>query len=81
MMTLAGIGSMGTASVGTVVLSWPFLGMVVAWGLIAALVGSALGMLRHIAAWQPTSKATSSARTGRPAEATHHLDVWHRSAA
>jgi hypothetical protein len=81
MMTLAGIGAMGTASMGTAVLSWPFLGTVVAWGLIAALVGSGLGMLRHIAAWGPTTVAKPAGREGRPGIATHHLDVCHRSAA
>ena len=81
MMTLAGIGAMGTAGVGTAVLSWPFLGAVVVWGLIAALVGSALGMLRHIAAWGPTTSAKPAGREGRPGVATDPLDVCHRSAA
>jgi len=81
MMTLAGVGAMGTASLGTAVLSWPFLGTVVAWGLIAALVGSALGMLRHVAAWHPTGSAEPAGRAGRSGVAAHHLGLWHRSAA
>ena len=81
MMTLAGIGAMGTASVGTAVISWPFLGTVLVWGLVAALVGSALGMLREIAGWRPTASSAPSGRAHRPTTATHHLDVCHRSAA
>ena len=81
MMTLTGIGVMGTASVGTAVLGWPFLGAVVVWGLIAALVGIALGMLRHIAAASPTPFVKPARRDGGPRVAPHHLDVYHRSAA
>lgn len=73
--TLAGVGAM--------TIDWPMLGAVLAWALIAALVGTGLGALRRLGAQAPPA---SRLRTSRgvlsvPAHANNSRDCNHLEAA
>jgi len=72
--TLPGVGAM--------TIDWPLLGAVLAWALIAALVGTGLGALRRLGASNPP---TSRLRTSgpRPLSAPAHAstDCNHLEAA
>jgi hypothetical protein len=71
------------AGMGATAIEWPSVGAFLAWMMIAAFVGTLLGMLRNMAALPPSDRGVDSVRpTNRlPADTTLAADHHHREAA
>jgi hypothetical protein len=64
------------SGVGVMTIEWPMLGVLLAWALIAALVGSGLGALRRMSAQSPAVPRPRALHP-RVREAAPHVDSDH----
>lgn len=82
MFTIPGVVSLpALTGVGTFAIDWPAIGVVLAWMLVAALVGSALGALQSSASKPVEKRAGTLHRLCYKRDTAVDADGSHREAA